>query len=130
MESASSGEESFTRKRDKTRPEARFFYGILHQETLQGTTVAFSSDMRRVFFGTAEGSIKLCGTFRKLASEISPRDTFVFYAAAHGYTVDGRYYMIHRTIRAAPIRKRLRRAPSTKTGCRTGSPTASRRRKR
>lgn len=29
-----------------------------------------------------------------MAAEISPRDTFVLYAAAHGYSVDGHYYMI------------------------------------
>ncbi|UGX93643.1 caspase family protein [Bradyrhizobium barranii subsp. barranii] len=37
---------------------------------------------------------KLEETFKKLASEISPRDTFVFYAAAHGYSLAGNYYMI------------------------------------
>jgi WD40 repeat protein len=37
---------------------------------------------------------KLDKTFKKLASEISPRDTFVFYAAAHGYSLGGNYYMI------------------------------------
>jgi WD40 repeat protein len=31
---------------------------------------------------------------REMASEISPRDTFVFYAAAHGYSVNGSYHMI------------------------------------
>jgi uncharacterized caspase-like protein len=29
-----------------------------------------------------------------LAKEVSPRDTFVFYAAGHGYSVDGRFYLI------------------------------------
>jgi len=29
-----------------------------------------------------------------IASDISPRDTFVFYAAGHGYSLDGRYYLI------------------------------------
>ena len=37
---------------------------------------------------------KLEETVRKLAGEISPRDTFVLYAAAHGYSVGGNYYMI------------------------------------
>ena len=30
----------------------------------------------------------------RMAAGISPRDTFLLYAAAHGYSVDGRYYMI------------------------------------
>jgi uncharacterized caspase-like protein len=29
-----------------------------------------------------------------MALVISPRDTFVFYAAGHGYSLDGRYYLI------------------------------------
>ncbi len=45
---------------------------------------------------------KLDETLRKLASEISPRDTFVFYAAAHGYTVDGRYYLIPQDYQGGP----------------------------
>jgi len=45
---------------------------------------------------------KLDETFRKLATEISPRDTFVFYAAAHGYTIDGRYYMIPQDYQGGP----------------------------
>jgi uncharacterized caspase-like protein len=46
--------------------------------------------------------VKLDEILRKLASEISPRDTFVFYAAAHGYTVDGRYYMIPQDYQGGP----------------------------
>ncbi|MGB8735615.1 MAG: caspase family protein [Rhodomicrobium sp.] len=30
----------------------------------------------------------------RIAKDISPRDTFVFYAAGHGYSLDGRYYLI------------------------------------
>ena len=30
----------------------------------------------------------------EMAAEISPRDTFVLYAAAHGYSINGSYYMI------------------------------------
>ena len=45
---------------------------------------------------------KLDETFRKLASEISPRDTFVFYAAAHGYTAGGNYYMIPQDYQGGP----------------------------
>ncbi len=39
---------------------------------------------------------------RKLASEISPRDTFVLYAAAHGYSVGGNYYMIPQDYQGGP----------------------------
>ncbi len=45
---------------------------------------------------------KLDETVRKLASEISPRDTFVFYAAAHGYSVGGNYYMIPQDYQGGP----------------------------
>ncbi len=37
---------------------------------------------------------KLGELVEQMAAGISPRDTFVLYAAAHGYSVDGRYYMI------------------------------------
>lgn len=37
---------------------------------------------------------KLDEAVTKIAGEISPRDTFVLYAAAHGYSLDGNYYMI------------------------------------
>jgi hypothetical protein len=45
---------------------------------------------------------KLDETFTKLASEIGPRDTFVFYAAAHGYTVGGNYYLIPQDYQGGP----------------------------
>ena len=45
---------------------------------------------------------KLDGIFGKLAEEISPRDTFVFYAAAHGYTAGGNYYMIPQDYQGGP----------------------------
>ena len=51
---------------------------------------------------------KLDETFRKLASEISPRDTFVFYAAAHGYTVGGNYYMIPQDYQGGPNPRALK----------------------
>ena len=38
----------------------------------------------------------------KLAGEISPRDTFVLYAAAHGYSVGGNYYMIPQDYQGGP----------------------------
>ena len=37
---------------------------------------------------------KLDETVTKIASEITPRDSFVLYAAAHGYSLGGNYYMI------------------------------------
>src|SRR5262249_35002422 len=37
---------------------------------------------------------KLDEAVAKIASDISPRDTFVLYAAAHGYSLAGNYYMI------------------------------------
>jgi hypothetical protein len=37
---------------------------------------------------------KLDRTFSELARKIRPRDVFVFFAAAHGKTLDGRYYMV------------------------------------
>ena len=38
----------------------------------------------------------------KMAGEISPRDTFVLYAAAHGYSVGGNYYMIPQDYQGGP----------------------------
>jgi hypothetical protein len=37
---------------------------------------------------------KLDEAVAKIASEIGPRDSFVLYAAAHGYSLGGNYYMI------------------------------------
>jgi WD40 repeat protein len=37
---------------------------------------------------------KLDETVRRMAAAISPRDTFVLYAAAHGYSRNGRFYLI------------------------------------
>ncbi len=45
---------------------------------------------------------KLDETVGSLAHEISPRDTFVFYAAAHGYTVGGKYYLIPQDYQGGP----------------------------
>jgi hypothetical protein len=38
-------------------------------------------------------------TFEKLASEMAPRDTFVFFLAGHGRTIEGRYYFIPQDFR-------------------------------
>jgi uncharacterized caspase-like protein len=38
----------------------------------------------------------------EIASEISPRDTFVLYAAAHGYSLGGNYYMIAQDYQGGP----------------------------
>ena len=40
--------------------------------------------------------------FNKLAREVGPRDTFVFYAAAHGFSTGGRYYMIPQDYQGGP----------------------------
>ena len=32
--------------------------------------------------------------FKAISADINPRDTFVFFAAAHGYSEDGRFYLI------------------------------------
>ncbi len=75
---------------------------------------AFSAEMEKAGAGqyaevrvtkalNADASLaKLDETFRKLAGEIGPRDTFVFYAAAHGYTVGGNYYMIPQDYQGGP----------------------------
>jgi uncharacterized caspase-like protein len=36
----------------------------------------------------------LARVIKDMAAEISPRDTFIFYAAAHGYSEQGRFYLI------------------------------------
>jgi uncharacterized caspase-like protein len=36
----------------------------------------------------------LARAIKDMAAEISPRDTFIFYAAAHGYSEQGRFYLI------------------------------------
>jgi WD40 repeat protein len=38
--------------------------------------------------------VKLDALLNQMAVSISPRDTFVLYAAAHGYSLNGRYYLI------------------------------------
>jgi WD40 repeat protein len=38
----------------------------------------------------------------EMSVEIGPRDTFVFFAAAHGYTHNGRYYLIPQDYRGGP----------------------------
>jgi hypothetical protein len=45
---------------------------------------------------------KLDETFSKLAHEISPRDAFVLCAAAHGYSIDGQYYMVPQDYQGGP----------------------------
>ena len=45
---------------------------------------------------------RLDETFAKLAGEVGPRDTFVFYAAAHGYTDGGNYFLIPQDYQGGP----------------------------
>jgi hypothetical protein len=37
---------------------------------------------------------KLDAVFEKLKGEVHPRDTFIFFASAHGYSQNGRFYLI------------------------------------
>lgn len=74
---------------------------------------AFASEMEKAAGQYAEVRVtkalntgatlgKLDATISRIASEIGPRDTFVFYAAAHGYTVGGNYYMIPQDYQGGP----------------------------
>src|SRR5262249_45275352 len=51
---------------------------------------------------------KLDDVFKKLARAVSPRDTFVFYAAAHGYSLGGSYYLLPQDYRGGPEPKAVR----------------------
>ena len=65
---------------------------------------------------------KLDQVFADLAAKVRPRDVFVFFAAGHGKTLDGRYYFVPAGP-ALPHRPVARCAmPSARTGCRPGSP--------
>lgn len=67
---------------------------------------AFAAEMRKAGAGLysevrimealdADASLQGLGRqIEQAAASISPRDTFVLYAAAHGYSVNGRYYLI------------------------------------
>lgn len=67
---------------------------------------AFGAEMQKAGAGQYEGVRlalaldegatlgKLDDAVAKIAAEATPRDTFVLYAAAHGYSLDGNYYMI------------------------------------
>jgi Caspase domain len=75
---------------------------------------AFSAEMEKVGAGqyaqvrvtlalNADATAaKLDETIKKIAGEISPRDTFVLYAAAHGYSVGGNYYLIPQDYQGGP----------------------------
>jgi WD domain, G-beta repeat len=71
-------------------PDAKAF-----SAEMEKAGAALYSEVRVTKALDADATIaKLDETFKKLASEISPRDTFVLYAAAHGYSLGGNYYMI------------------------------------
>jgi WD40 repeat protein len=75
---------------------------------------AFSAEMEKAGAGQYEKVLvtlaldadatvgKLDETVKKIASEINPRDTFVLYAAAHGYSLRGNYYMIPQDYQGGP----------------------------
>jgi WD40 repeat protein len=46
-------------------------------------------------------------TISKLAGEIGPGDTFVFYAASHGYSIAGNYYLIPQDFQGGPSQQAL-----------------------
>jgi hypothetical protein len=54
---------------------------------INGITVGVANDS-----GATAGELKR--TIARIASEISPRDTFVLFAAAHGTSHNGRFYLI------------------------------------
>ena len=65
--------------------------------------------------------------FDDLAEKIRPRDVFVFYAAGHGITQDGRYYFIPHDWNLR-LNGRIPNVPSVRIVCRHGSPKFSPRR--
>jgi WD40 repeat protein len=50
---------------------------------------------------------RIAATFAELAAKIQPDDTFVFFLAGHGKTVDGRYYFIPQNFNASAARTLL-----------------------
>jgi hypothetical protein len=57
-------------------------------------------DVQVTFALDADATVtRLDRIFTDLAGKIRPRDVFVFFAAAHGKTVDGRYYMVPQDLR-------------------------------
>ena len=75
---------------------------------------AFSAEMEKAGAGQYAGvrvtralnaeatAAKLDEAVSRIAREISPRDTFVLYAAAHGYSLNGSYYMIPQDYQGGP----------------------------
>jgi hypothetical protein len=68
---------------------------------------AFAADMKKAAAGLYDGApvvtlaldkeatrANLEKIVDKVAAEIHPRDTFILFAAAHGYSVNGRFYLI------------------------------------
>jgi hypothetical protein len=61
----------------------------------------------------------------QVAAQIHPRDSFILFAAAHGYSLNGASTSSGWT-RAASTPRHMSLAPSSRMSCRTGLPTASR----
>jgi hypothetical protein len=71
-----------------------------------GDATSFAAEMTRAadkFYGEVQVTTvvdaeatdaKIETTVRRIAANIAPRDTFVLYIAAHGYSVGGRFYLI------------------------------------
>jgi WD40 repeat protein/uncharacterized caspase-like protein len=60
----------------------------------EGGAKLYSGVRVRTAIDDAASAASLDRIVSEMAAEIQPRDAFVFFAAAHGYSVDGRFYMI------------------------------------
>jgi WD40 repeat protein len=61
------------------------------------------SDVRiRTVLSEEAQSAKLDRIVQEMSAEMSPRDTFVLYAAAHGYSHEGRFYLIPQDYQGGP----------------------------
>lgn len=71
-----------------------------------GDAATFASEMKRAAKGfysdvsvttltdSAATAQKIESAINRLSGSVDPRDTFVLYVAAHGYSLDGRFYLI------------------------------------
>ncbi len=72
-------------------------------EELQKAGVGLYGDVHvRTVIDEQASARNLDAVVTQMASEISPRDTFVLFAAAHGYSHDGRFYLIPQDYQGGP----------------------------
>jgi WD40 repeat protein len=72
-------------------------------QEMQRAASGLYSDVRiRTALNAEARSQNLDRIFQDLAAEISPRDTFVLFAAAHGYSYNGRFYLIPQDYQGGP----------------------------